>query len=163
MRKKSNYKPKGVRLDNMSWVQSSLKKVGTLPTAGVALKLRMHEGLAAMLNGTATRSDVDALISAVNVAEALIKVRADLGRDWAVEIKAAQDAIHDMGVRCYKRDKFLFTGPEMSAVKVVVELHDQQLDDCTVKDMEQALFIVDEVIRMKMARAIIPADQLEHN
>jgi hypothetical protein len=159
MRKKSNYKPKGVRLDNMAWVQSSLKKVGTLPTAGVALKLKMHEALAAMLNGTATRLDVDALISAVNVAEALIKVRADLGRDWAVEIKAAQDAIHDMGVRCYKRDKFLFTGPEMSAVKVVVELHDQQLDDCTVKEMEQALFIVDEVIRMKRARAIIPADK----
>jgi hypothetical protein len=160
MRKKSNYKPKGVRLDNMAWVQASLKKVGTLPTAGLALKLKMHEALAAMLNGTATRSDVDALISAVNVAEALIKVRADLGRDWAVEIKAAQDAIHDMGVRCYKRDKFLFTGPEMSAVKVVVELHDQQLDDCTVKEMEQALFIVEEVIRMKMARAIIPADKL---
>ena len=159
MRKKSNYKPKGIRLDNMAWVQSSLKKVGTLPTAGLALKLKMHEALAAMLNGTATRSDVDALISAVNVAEALIKVRADLGRDWAVEIKAAQDAIHDMGVRCYKRDKFLFTGPEMSAVKVVVELHDQQLDDCTVREMEQALFIVDEVIRMKMARAIIPADK----
>jgi predicted hydrolase (HD superfamily) len=159
MRKKSNYKPKGVRLDNMAWVQSSLKKVGTLPTAGLALKLKMHEALAAMLNGTATRLDVDALISAVNVAEALIKVRADLGRDWAVEIKAAQDAIHDMGVRCYKRDKFLFTGPEMSAVKVVVELHDQQLDDCTVREMEQALFIVDEVIRMKMARAIIPADK----
>jgi hypothetical protein len=112
-----------------------------------------------MLNGTATRSDVDALISAVNVAEALIKVRADLGRDWAVEIKAAQDAIHSMGVRCYKKDKFLFTGPEMSAVKVVVELHDQQLDDCTVREMEQALFIVDEVIRMKRARAIIPADK----
>jgi hypothetical protein len=160
MRKKSKYKPKGVRLDNMAWVQSSLKKVGTLPTAGLALKLKMHEALAAMLNGTATRSDVDALISAVNVAEALIKVRADLGRDWAVEIKAAQDAIHDMGVRCYKRDKFLFTGPEMSAVKVVVELHDQQLDDCTVREMEQALFIVEEVIRMKMARAIIPANHL---
>ena len=160
MRKKSNYKPKGVRLDNMSWVQSSLKKVGTLPTAGIALKLKMHEALAAMLNGTATRFDVDALISAVNVAEALIRVRADLGRDWAVEIKAAQDAIHDMGVRCYKRDRFLFTGPEMSAVKVVVELHDQQLDNCTVKEMEQALFIVDEVIRLKKARAIVPKSQL---
>jgi hypothetical protein len=160
MRKKSNYKPKGVRLDNMSWVQSSLKKVGTLPTAGIALKLKMHEALAAMLNGTATRFDVDALISAVNVAEALIRVRADLGRDWAVEIKAAQDAIHDMGVRCYKRDRFLFTGPEMSAVKVVVELHDQQLDNCTVKEMEQALFIVDEVIRLKKARAIVPPSQL---
>jgi hypothetical protein len=120
----------------------------------------MHEALAAMLNGTATKVDVDALISAVNVAEALIRVRADLGRDWAVEIKAAQDAIHSMGVRGYKKNKFLFTGPEMAAVKVVVELHDQQLDACTVREMEQALFIVDEVIRMGKSRAITPADQL---
>jgi hypothetical protein len=45
----------------------------------------------------------------------------------------------------------------MVAVKVVVELHDQQLDNCTVKEMEQALFIVNEVIRMKKARAIVPA------
>lgn len=159
MRKKSKYKPKGVRLDNMAWVQSGMKKVGAVPDAGISLKLKMHEALAAMLNGTATRSDVDALISAVNVAEALIRVRADLGRDWAVEIKAAQDAIHDMGVRGVAKDRFLFTGPEMVAVKVVVELHDQQLDDCTVKEMEQALFIVGEEIRMKRARAIIP-DQL---
>jgi hypothetical protein len=47
----------------------------------------------------------------------------------------------------------------MVAVKVVVELHDQQLDDCTVKEMEQALNIVNEEIRLKKARAIIP-DQL---
>jgi hypothetical protein len=157
MRKRSKYQPKGVRLDNMAWVQSSLQKVGTLPTAGIALKLKMHAALAAMLNGSATRTDVDALICSVNIAEALIRIRADLGRDWKTEIKAAQDAIHDMGVRGYKKNKFLFTGPEMVAVKVVVELHDQQLDNCTVKEMEQALFIVNEVIRMKKARAIVPA------
>jgi predicted hydrolase (HD superfamily) len=65
-----------------------------------------------------------------------------------------------MGVRGHQKNRFLFTGPEMSAVKVVVELHDQQLDNCTVKEMEQALFIVDEVIRLKKARAIVPQSQL---
>jgi hypothetical protein len=160
MRKKSKYKPRGVRLDNMAWVQSGMKKVGAVPDAGISLKLRMHEALAAMLNGTATKSDVDALISAVNVAEALIRVRDDLGMDWAQEIRDAQDAIHSMGVRGYQKDRFLFTGPEMVAVKVVVELHDQQLDDCTVKEMEKALFIVNEEIRLKRARAIAPEHQL---
>jgi galactose-1-phosphate uridylyltransferase len=53
----------------------------------------------------------------------------------------------------------LKTEKGISVVKVVVELHDQQLDDCTVKEMEQALFIVDEVIRMKKARAIVPQSQ----
>ena len=42
MRKKSKYKPRGVRADNMSWIIAGMKKVGTLPTAGVALKLKNH-------------------------------------------------------------------------------------------------------------------------
>jgi hypothetical protein len=99
------------------------------------------------------------LISAVNMSEALIRVRDDLGRDWADEIRAAQDAVYTMGRRGFEKGSFVFTGPEMTAVKLVMDLHDTQLDHCSVKEMEQALFIVDEVIRMKMARAIIPADK----
>jgi hypothetical protein len=78
-----------------------------------------------------------------------------LGADWVTEIKAAQDAIYTMGKRGVERGSFAFTGPEMTAVKLIMDLHDAQLDDCTVREMEQALFIVDEEIRMKKARAII--------
>lgn len=163
MRKRSSYRPKGVRLDNMTWVQAGMKKVGALPEAGVALKLKSHEALDSVLTGRGTRDHVDVLISAVNMAEALMRVRSDLGRDWAEEIRAAQDAIHSMGKRGFAKNSFVFTGPEMMAVRVVVELHDAQLDDCTVREMEQALFIVNEEIRLKKARPIIPSSQLAHN
>jgi hypothetical protein len=43
----------------------------------------------------------------------------------------------------------------MTAVKLVMDLHDVQLDDCTVREMEQALFIVEEHIRLKKARLIV--------
>ena len=155
MKKKSKYKPRGVRLDNMSWVIAGMKRVGALPTAGVALKLKNHEALDSILTGHGTKQDVDVLINAVNMTEAMARIRDGLGADWATEIKAAQDAIYTMGKRGIERGSFAFTGPEMTAVKLIMDLHDAQLDDCTVREMEQALFIVDEEIRMKKARAII--------
>jgi hypothetical protein len=155
MKKKSKYKPRGVRYDNMSWLIAGMKKVGTLPTAGVALKLKNREALDSILTGQGNKEHVDVLISAVNMSEALIRIRDDLGRDWAEEIRAAQDAVYAMGVRGYEKGSFLFTGPEMTAVKLIMDLHDSQLDDCTVREMEQAMFIVEEELRMRKARSIV--------
>lgn len=155
MKKKSKYKPRGVRLDNLSWILAGMKKVGSLPTAGVALKLKNHEALDSILTGDGTRAHVDVLIAAVNMSEALIRIRDDLGRDWAEEIKEAQDAIYAMGKRGVEKGRFIFTGPEMNAVKLVMDLHDSQLDECSVKEMEQALFIVEEEIRLRKARPIL--------
>lgn len=155
MKKKSKYKPRGVRYDNMSWLIAGMKKVGTLPTAGVALKLKNREALDSILTGQGSKEHVDVLISAVNMTEAMTRIRDDLGRDWAQEIRAAQDAVYAMGVRGYEKGSFLFTGPEMTAVKLIMDLHDSQLDDCTVREMEQALFIVEEELRMRKARSIV--------
>jgi len=155
MKKKSKYKPRGVRYDNLSWILAGMKKVGSLPTAGVELKLKNHNSLNMILMGNGTREHVDVLISAVNMSEALIRIRDELGMDWKDEIKAAQDAIYTMGKRGIERERFAFTGPEMTAVKLVMDLHDAQLDDCSVKEMEQALFIVNEEIRLKKCRPIV--------
>jgi hypothetical protein len=89
------------------------------------------------------------------MSEAFIRVRDELGKDWAKEIREAQDAIYTMSKRGVEKNRFAFTGPEMNAVKLVMDLHDAQLDDCTVREMEQALFIVEEEIRLKKARPIV--------
>jgi len=155
MKKKSKYKPRGIRYDNLSWIIAGMRKVGALPTAGVALKLKNHEALDSILKGHGTKEHVDVLIAAVNMSEALIRIRDELGVDWKDEIRQAQDAIYTMGKRGIEKDRFAFTGPEMAAVKLVMDLHDAQLDDCSVKEMEQALFIVNEEIRLKKCRPIV--------
>ena len=155
MRKKSKYKPKGVRLYAVNWVLAGMRKVGTLPTAGVGLKLKNHEALDSIMKGQGTKDHVDVLIHAVNMAEALIRIRDDLGADWATEIKAAQDAIYTMARRGVEKNRFAFTGPEMTAVRVVMDVHDAQLDECSVKDMEKALELVNEEIRLKKCRPIV--------
>ena len=155
MRKKSNYKPRPVRVDNLNWILAGMKKVGTLPSAGVELKLKNHEALDSILKGQGTREHIDVLISAVNICEALVRVRDDLGLDWANEIRAAQDALYTMAKRGVEKNRFAFTGQEMTAMKLVMDVHDAQLDNCTVKEMEQAMFIVYEEVRLKKARPIL--------
>jgi len=155
MRKKSKYKPKGVRLDNLSWIAAGFKKVGSLPTAGVALKLKNHEALEAVLKGYATRDHIDVLIAALNMAEAFYCINPSLGEDWADEIKAAQDAIFTMSRRGLKLNNFVFTGSEMAAVKLAMSVHDVQLDDCCVREMEQSIDYVTSRVRSRHARAIV--------
>lgn len=154
MRKKSKYKPKGVRLDNLSWIKAGFAKVGTLPKAGVALKLKNHECLDSVLKGEANKDHINVLIAALNMAEACYKINPELGIDYADEIRAAQDAVYTMSKRSFKTNKFLFTGPEMSAVKLAMEIHDAQLDQCTVKEMEQSLNLVETNIKTGKTRKI---------
>lgn len=144
-------------MDNMSWCIAGLKKVGSLPTAGVALKLKNREALDEVLRGTATKDHVDVLIAAFNMAEALYSINKDLGSDWASEIKAAQDALFTLGRRCATRASFACTSEEREAFKIGMEIHDAQLDNCTVIEMEKSLDMVATVIKNKRARRILEA------
>ena len=157
MRKKSKYKPKGIRLDNLAWVSSGLKRVGSLPTAGVDLKLKNHEALESILKGNATRDHADMIIAAFNIAEALYHVNPALGEDWADEIRAAQDAIYTMSRRSLTLNNFVFNAAEMAAVKLGMLVHNQQLDDCTVREMELAIDYVEARLKSKQARVIAHA------
>jgi hypothetical protein len=157
MRKRSKYKPKGIRLDNLAWVSSGLKRVGSLPTAGVDLKLKNHEALESILKGNATRDHVDMIIAAFNIAEALYHVNPALGEDWADEIRAAQDAIFTMSRRSLTLNNFVFNAAEMAAVKLGMLVHNQQLDNCTVREMELAIDYVEARIKSKQARVIAHA------
>jgi len=142
-------------LDNLSWVSAGLRKVGNLPVAGVELKLKNHEALEAVLKGYATRDHIDVLIAAFNVSEALYHVNPTLGEDWAQEIKDAQDAIFTMSRRGLKLGSFVFNAIEMAAAKLAMSVHNQQLDDCTVREMEQAIDYVSTRVRNKQVRAIV--------
>lgn len=154
MRKRSNYRPKGVRLDTMAWVKSGLMAVASVPEAGINLKIKNHAALASITQGKAVRDDIDVLIAAMNIAEAL--GRLNHGADWLPEIKLAQDAVLSMARRGIERgDKFLFTGPELTAVNLAMEVHDTQLETCTVILLEQALQLVEREIRNKRARTVV--------
>lgn len=153
MRKRSKYKPKGVRLDVMTYVRSGLMHIDDVKDAGVTLKIKNHASMASLVKGEGTRDDVDVIIGAMNVAEAL--ALNGKGKDWWSEIRDAQNAILSLAQRGLRHDdRFVFTGLELKAINLGMDIHDAQLTECTVKELEDALNLVTREIKLKRARVI---------
>jgi len=153
VRKRSKYRPKGVRLDNMTWVQAGLKKVDAIG-AGTTLKIRNHDAMNNLRLGIAARSDIDAIINAMNMAEALCKRGS--GGDWLPEIQDAQDKLLELARRGVANDfRFIVKGEELKALNLGMEVHDAQLEAVTVRELELAMDDVMENLRLKKMRHIV--------
>jgi hypothetical protein len=152
MRKRSKYRPKGVIYDTMNHVLSGMKVVGAI-SAGTTLKIKNHAALEQVRQGRGTRDDIDVLICAFNITEALAMMR--IGDDWKDEIRAAQDALLAVGRRGAETGKFILRGPELTSFNLAMEIHDAQLDACTVAELEKAIDVVASIVKNKQARIIV--------
>ena len=153
MRKRSKYRPKGVIPDTMTWVKAGMKKIGEI-SAGTTLKIRNYDAMNNLRTGTATRRDIDAIIDAMNVAEALCK--RGTGADWMAEVQHAQDMLLGLARRGVANDhRFITRGEELVALNLAMQVHDAQLEAVTVRELELAMADVLENLRQKKMRPII--------
>jgi uncharacterized membrane-anchored protein len=140
MRKRSKYRPKGVRLDTMAYIKESMTPIAHHGDYLMTLKIKNHAALAALTQGRATRADIDTLIATVNVCEALYRM--GIGREYADVVRDGLDALRAVASRGAANNRFILRASEMEALNTVMELHDAQLDMCVVKDIERATEIV---------------------
>ena len=151
---RKKYKPKGVRLDAITWVINGFRNISETGDAILHLKIKNHESLECLRKGEATRLDIDTIIGAFNIAEALARMK--IGDDYAKEIKAGQDALLDVAKRGVDRDdKFVLKAAELTAIMLVAEIHDAQLEITTIGELEQSMKIVEKEIRMRRARPVL--------
>lgn len=158
MKKRSKYRPKGVRVDSVSWVLAGLKPFSSVDVS-TDLRIKNHAAMDTLRKGDATRADIDMLIGVFNITEAYMRLRPELGADWAEEIQAGQDALHAVGQRGAKSGRFVLKANELTAMNLVMEIHDAQLDNTTVKDMEKALDIVQQEYRARRMRPIVEKEK----
>jgi hypothetical protein len=79
-----------------------------------------------------------------------------MGRDWMDEIRQGQDALLELSRRGVARGmRFIMTAKEWELLKVVMDLHEEQLANATVHDIEKAHAFVYKVIAQGKARAIV--------
>lgn len=151
---RKKYKPKGVRLDAITWVINGFRNISETGDAVLHLKIKNHESLECLRKGEATRLDIDAIISAFNIAEALARMQ--IGDDYAAEIKAGQDALLAVAKRGVSRDdRFVLKAEELTAINLVLEIHDAQLEITTIGELEKAMDIVMKEIKMRKARPVL--------
>lgn len=151
MRKRSIYRPKGVRLDVMGWVIKGMQPMSAHPEA-INLKIKNHSALDELVRGRGNRTHCDTVIAALNMTEALAMLR--IGDEYRKDISDGQAAMLAMCRRGVERDRFLFTGPELAAVNTAMEIHDAQMEACSLAELEKAIDIVVQTIRNKKATVI---------
>ena len=154
MRKRSKYRPKPVLQNPMDYVLSGFKPVRELPGIYLNAQLKNRTALEQVRMGKAVKEDIDMLIGAFNITEAL--ALSGMGRDWMEEIRQGQDALLALSRRGVARGmRFIMTAKEWELLKVVMDLHEEQLAQATVHDIEKAHDYVLRIIRMGKARAIV--------
>jgi hypothetical protein len=152
MRKRSKYKPKGVRPDANNWVLAGMIPFNNV-AVGVDIRIKNHLAMEQLRLGQATKDDIDLIIGTFNMMEGF--VRLGIGTDWSEEIRVGQDALLSVARRGVERGmRFVCTATELVALNLAMQIHDAQLDNCTVRQLEKALDIVKEDIIHKKARAI---------
>ena len=151
---RKKYKPKGVRLDAVTWVINGFRNISQTGDAVLNLKIKNHESLECLRKGVAQRIDIDTIIGAFNIAEAL--ARMNIGDDYAAEIRAGQDALLEVAKRGVSRDdKFILKAAEMTAINLTMEVHDAQLEITTIGELEKAMKIVEKELRARKARPVL--------
>lgn len=153
MRKRSKYKPKGVRVDAVTWVLAGIKPFKEVPTS-INIRIKNHAAMDALRRGEATRADMDVLIGAFNMTEAYTILRPDLGADWVKEIRQGQDALLMVAARGIDSGRFVLRAQELVAMNLVMELHDAQLDQTNVREMELAMDIIDKEYKHHKMRSV---------
>lgn len=140
----------------MNYVKVGITPVAETGAGATQLLMINRDSLEEILKGRGTKWHVDTLIEVFNLCEAMAMMR--MGHDWMEEIHQGQDAIFNMARRGVKTGRFVFTGPEMEIAKTIMELHEEQLKQCTVNQLDDAMKLVKECKRLKKARQILETE-----
>ena len=137
MRKRSKYRPKGVRLDTIGYVMESLKPVAHHESYLLDLKIKNSEAMVALMRGSAVKGDMDTLIAMSNIVEALYQL--GFGAEYKDVAIDGREALLQIVHRAVEIKRFVPTAEQVKALQDLMELHDAQMDVITIKDMERAL------------------------
>lgn len=138
---KKKYRPKPVLKDPVSFAVEGVQSASANPSVVSKLSLRMHDAYLRLREGKATGSEMDALITAHNIMQSLKVMKYGEGvlepyHHYTLEGKVALIGIgsrHDA-----KLGRFVATGPELMALKNMVEALDELLSIMSLQVLEKA-------------------------
>jgi hypothetical protein len=136
----------------VAWIINGFKPISQAGIVNVQIK--NHNAIDALRKGIADREDIDTIIEALNIAEAL--QRLGIGDEYKDELRGAQDALYAVSKRGVDREyRFVLKAQELTAINLGMEIHDAQIEVTTVEQMEKAIDIVKSEIKNRKARVIM--------
>lgn len=149
---RKKYRPKPVLQNPVGYVLESMVPIRSHDFPLVDLKIKNHMAMTMLLQGKAKKDDMDKLIALSNMSEALWEL--GFGKEYQNVCVDGRYAILSIVNRATKHGRFTPTGPEITMLNTLMELHDAQMEVITVKDMEKAVILVEAEMKAKKAKVI---------
>ena len=135
-RPKKKYRPKGVRLDNLTYVRQGLEPLaGNLRTN---LLTTIHDDMVEITQGRGAKHHWVLVADALNMAKVMDEQVFQIA--YGAEFELALAAHAACGTRfAIEKRPMLYTGAELQAVNFALQVHAAQLDKATLAEVEHAL------------------------
>ena len=150
MRKRSNYRPRPKLVNPVTYVIEGLTPVKDYDSYLIDLKIKNHGAMTALTRGQADKDQIEFLINMSNAAQALCMM--GFKQEYLELILDGSDALFEVGRRGAKTGSFVLKAEEMNALNLLMQVHDEQLELITVKDMGKVNEIVLRKLRSKHRR-----------
>ena len=152
MRKRSKYKPKLCLADPLAFaLESSQLLIEHSPEMVLEWKIKNTVSFGNLMRGEASRKDIDNLVSARNITEALLVVCGVKEDDGTLARSAC--ALIEICDR-YAQGKKALRASEIQSIRDLLPLHDELMDVVTVKQFEKALAYARKEIRAGKAQQL---------
>lgn len=142
--KKKPYVPKPVRLDNMAWLMNGMLPVNSATSTMQTLRIINHGAMHSIVHGKGVRQDAVMLRSAFITARALAMT--GVKKQNMRELISASESVNHLITRGDTTGRYVFKGPEMSDVNLGLEIHESQLNVCTIAKLEEAVALARRVV-----------------
>lgn len=129
------YRPKGVRLDIVSYVRQGL--VPLRDSLRINLLTKIHDAMVEITQGRGTKAHWVLVADALNMAQILdeqVFIAA-----YETKFRLAHTAHAACGMRFVSGKTMGYTGAELQAVNFALEVHEGQLYKATLGEVERAL------------------------
>lgn len=146
MRKRSSYRPRPIAQNPVALAITRVSKVTSFDDDYTVMSARIELALHMLTTGKTTAVEIKDLINMSNMAHAL--KRQGYGTEYAAELHAGATAVENISLRHAARTKgYVATGPELMALRAMVEIHDAQLAAVTVGELQAGIETVNKKVR----------------
>jgi predicted nucleotidyltransferase len=152
MRKRSKYRPRQQLVNPVEFVIESSQRLSEhSPSLVLDWKIKNTTAFGNLLRAEATKKDLDTLVAARNITEALMVVCGIKQDDGTLARSAC--ALIEICDR-YNQGKKALRAPEIQALRDLLPLHDELMDVVTVNQFEKALAYAKKEIRAGKAQQL---------
>jgi len=152
VRKRSSYRPRPKLVNPVAYVIEGLTPVKDHDSYLIDLKIKNHGAMTALTRGQADKDQIEFLINMSNAAQALCMM--GFKQEYVELVLEGSDALLQVGRRGTKTGSFVLRAEEMNAINLLMQVHDEQMELITVKDMEKVNEIVIRELRSKHKRTM---------